>query len=69
MKENMTTQQAVHIMSEEAVRCERIAADMQESPLDDDGKAMEHAKRYHEKAEAIKVLLKIARAWNKVGQE
>ena len=69
MNENMTTQQAVHIMSEEAVRCERIAEDMAENPLDFDGKAMEHAKHYREKAEAIKVMLKIVRAFNEAGQE
>lgn len=65
----MTSQQAIHIMSEEAVRCERIAEDMAESPMDLDGKAMEHAKRYREKAEAIKVTLKIVKAFNEAGQE
>ena len=69
MNENMTTQQAIHIMSEEAVRCERIAEDMAESPLDLDGQAMEHTERYRKKAEAINVLLKIARAFNEAGQE
>lgn len=69
MNENMTTQQAIHIMSEEAVRCERIAKDMEEGPLDLDGKAMEHAKSYSEKEEAIKVMLKIVKAFNEAGQE
>ena len=48
---------------------ERIAKDMAESPMDLDGKAMEHAKRYSEKAEAIKVMVKIVRALNEAGQE
>lgn len=65
----MTIQQAIHIMSEEAVRCERLAKDLPESPLDSDGKALDHAKRYREKAEAAQILIRVAKAFDCAGRE
>lgn len=65
----MTIQQAIHIAGEEAVRCERLAKDLSESPLDSDGKALDHAKRYHEKAEAMKILIRVAKAFDRAGRE
>ena len=64
MKENMTTKQAIHIIAEEAVRCRRMADDLAEDPMDQDGRALEHAKRYRRKADAMDRLVKIARLWN-----
>lgn len=63
----MTTQEAIHIMSEEAVRWRRLAHDLAQDPLDQDGRALEHAKRYNEKAEAAGTLIHLGRVF--VAQE
>lgn len=68
MKE-MTVQQAIHIMADEAVRCRRLAQDLADDPLDQEGRALEHAKAYRRKAEAIEKLVKIARLWNRAADE
>ena len=65
----MTVQQAIHIMSEEALRLKRLAEDLAEDPMDYEGRAIEHAKRYREKAEAAEKLVKVARAFNSAGWE
>ena len=64
MANEMTTQEAIHIIAEEAVRCRRLANDLAEDPMDQDGRALEHAKRYRRKADAMDRLVKIARLWN-----
>lgn len=66
---SMTTQEAIHIMSEEAVRWRRLANDLAEDPLDQDGRALEHAKHYNQKADAADVLIRIERAFAAAGQE
>ena len=64
MANEMTTQEAIHIIAEEAVRYRRMANDLAEDPMDQDGRALEHAKRYRRKADAMDRLVKIARLWN-----
>ena len=64
MKENMTTQQAINIIAEEAVRCRRLANDLADGPLDQGGRVLEHAKQYRRKADAMDRLVSIARLWN-----
>ena len=64
MANEMTTQEAINIIAEEAVRCRRMANDLAEDPMDQDGRAMEHAKGYRRKADAMDRLVKIARLWN-----
>ena len=65
----MTVQQAIHIVSEEVMRLKRLAEDLAEDPLDHEGRAIEHAKRYREKAEEAEKLVKVARAFNSAGRE
>lgn len=62
MKENMTVQQAINIVAEEAVRCRRLAGDLLDPPTDE--KLMEHAAELRRRAEAMDKLLTIARLWN-----
>ena len=38
--------------------------DNKEDPMDQDGRTLEHAKRYRRKADAMDRLVKIARLWN-----
>jgi F0F1-type ATP synthase epsilon subunit len=64
MANEMTTQEAITIIAEEAVRYRRMANDLAEDPMDQDGRALEHAKRYRRKADAMDRLVKIARLWN-----
>ena len=64
MANEMTTQEAINIIAEEAVRYRRMANDLAEDPMDQDGRALEHAKRYRRKADAMDRLVKIARLWN-----
>ena len=64
MANEMTTHEAINIIAEEAVRYRRMANDLAEDPLDQDGRALEHAKRYRRKADAMDRLVKIARLWN-----
>ena len=64
MANKMTTQEAIHIIAEEAVRCRRLADDLAKDPLDQDGRALEHAKGYRRKADAMDRLVKIAWLWN-----
>ena len=65
----VTIQQAIHIMSEEAVRCRRMAKDLAEDPLDHDGKSLEHAQRYNERADAAEMLVRVAKAFDSVELE
>ena len=65
MKTNMTLTEAVHVMREEAVRCRRLADDLADDPLDMDGRCLEHAKRYGQRADAIETLIEEARGGNK----
>ena len=69
IKNDMTLQQAIHIIAEEATRYKRLAADLAETPLDMDGKCLEHAKHYKEKAQAMDMLLRVARIWAQEAQE
>ena len=62
----MTIQQAIHIMSEEAVRYRRMAKDLAEDPLDHDGKSIEYAQRYSEKADATEMLIRVGKAFDSV---
>ena len=64
MANEMTTQEAIHIIAEEAVRCRRLANDLAEDPMDQDGRALDHAKAYRRKADAMDRPVKIARLWN-----
>lgn len=66
---DMTVQEAIHIIHEEAVHCERMAADLAEVPVDDEGKCMGHARDYRKKAEAMRKLLNIAQLWLRVTDE
>ena len=65
----MTVQQAINIAAEDAVRCRRLASDLKEYPLDDDGRALQHAKNYEQKAEALEKLIGIGRLWNRESHE
>lgn len=62
MKENMTVQQAINIVAEEAVRCRRLAGDLLDPPTDE--KLVEHAQELRRRAEAMDKLIAIARLWN-----
>lgn len=65
----MTTQEAIHIVAEEAVRCRRLADDLAKDPLDQDGRALEHARAYRKKADAMEKLVKIGRLWVRTTDE
>lgn len=69
IKDDMTLQQAIHIIAEEATRCNRLAADLADYPLDMDGKCLEHAKNYRQKGQAMDMLLRVARLWSKETEE
>lgn len=69
MNETMTTQEAINIMAEEAVRYGRLAKDLADDPMDQDGRALEHAKDYRRKADAAEHLVKIARFWVRTTDE
>lgn len=60
----MTLQEAIHIASEEAVRCRRLAGDLAEGPLDCDGKCAGWARVYRERAQALEVVIQAARGDN-----
>lgn len=65
----MTVQQAINIAAEDAVRCRRLANDLKDYPLDDDGRALQHAKNYEQKAEALETLIGVGRLWNRESHE
>lgn len=65
----MTIQQAIHIMSEEAVHCRRMAKDLAEDTLDQDGKSLERAQRYNKRADAAEMLVRVAKAFDSVELE
>lgn len=69
IQNKMTTQEAIHIVAEEAVRCRRLADDLASDPLDQDGRAIEHAKQYRRKAEAMEKLVNIGRLWARTADE
>lgn len=63
----MTTQQAINIVAEEAVRCRRLADDLSDPPAEE--KLMEYAAEMRKRAEAMDKLVKIARAFERAGDE
>ena len=65
----MNTQSAIHIAQEEAVRLERLAGDMQYSDMRDRQAAAEWAESARERAEAMRVLIRIAQAFDAAGRE
>ena len=65
----MNTQSAIHIAQEEAVRLERMAGDVQYSDMSDRRAAVEWAESARERAEAIRVLIRIAQAFDAAGRE
>ena len=65
----MTTQEAIHITAEEAVCCRRLADDLTKDQMDQDGRALEHAKQYRRKVDAMDRLVKIARLWVRTAEE
>lgn len=60
MKTEMNLTEAIHILREEGVRCARLAKDMAEDPLDQDGHCLEWAKRYRKRAQAIDMVVSAA---------
>lgn len=60
----MTLQGEIHIASEEAVRCRRLAGGLAEGPLDCDGKCAGWARVYRERAQALEVVIRAARGGN-----
>lgn len=62
MNENMTTQQAINIVAEEAVRYRRLAGDLLDPPTNE--KIVEYAAELRKRADAMDKLVKIARLWN-----
>ena len=61
-KNNMTVQQAINVVAEEAVRCRRLARDLMDPPSNE--KLVEHAAELRKRADAMDKLVKIARLWN-----
>lgn len=64
---DMTVQQAINIVAEEAIRRRRLAQDLIEPPTDE--KSIRHANNLKEKAEAMEKLVKIARIWVRTADE
>ena len=60
----MPLQEAIHIASEEAVRCRRLAEDLAEGPMDCDGKCAGWARAYRERAQALEIVIRAARGGN-----
>lgn len=60
MKDEMNLTEAIHILREEGVRCARMAEDMAEDPLDQDGRCLEWVKRYRKRAQAIDMVVSAA---------
>lgn len=58
----MPLQEAIHITSEEAVCCRRLAGDLLDPPTNE--KLAEHAAELRRRADAMDKLVKIARIWN-----
>lgn len=69
MNERMTTQEAIHIAAEEAVRCRRLAEDLADNPLDDEEKCVAHAERHRKRAQALETLVRVARAFEQAREE
>ena len=67
MKTKMTLTEAIHLMSEEAVQSKKLADDIAETMRDKE--SVEYAKNLHQRAEALEMLVRIARVWNEAGQE
>lgn len=65
MKPKMELQEAIHLMREEAVRYRRLSNVLADDPLDMDGKCLEQAKRYRQKADALDTLIEAARGGNR----
>ena len=64
---DMTVQQAINIVAEEAVRRRRLSQDLNEPPTDE--KSIRYANDLKEKAEAMEKLVKIARLWVRTTDE
>lgn len=60
VSDKMTLTQAVHMMREDQVRCERLARDLGADPLDCEGRCTKWAKVYREKAQAIELVVEAA---------
>lgn len=65
----MNTQSAIHIAQEEAARLEKLAGDLQYSDMRDRQAADEWAESARERAEAMRVLIRIAQAFDAAGRE
>ena len=65
----MTVQEAIYIGAEDAIRCRRLADDLKDYPLDDDGRSLEHARNYERTAQALEKLVSIAKIWNREAHE
>lgn len=66
-KNDMTVQQAINMVAEEAVRCRRLAEDLLDPPTNE--KLAEHAADLRRRADAMDKLVKIARIWNMTTDE
>lgn len=64
----MTVQEAIHIAAEEAAWHRRVADDMEDCKNDDDvcGK---YARKCERTAQALDTLLRVARAFERMGEE
>lgn len=60
VSDKMTLTQAIHMMREDQVRCERLARDLGADPLDCEGRCVRWAKVYREKAQAIALVVEAA---------
>lgn len=65
----MNIRSAIHIAKEEAVRLEKLAGDLQYSDMRDRQAAVEWAESARERAEAMRVLIRIAQAFDAAGRE
>ena len=65
----MTVKEAITVVQEEEKRCMIAAEEMTAAPLDDDGRCVEHARRYKQRAQALRMLLRIAQEWERMESE
>lgn len=65
----MTVREAIVVAQEEEKRYLIAAEEMTAAPLDDDGRCVEHARRYKQRAQALGMLLRIAQEWERTASE
>jgi tRNA A37 threonylcarbamoyladenosine biosynthesis protein TsaE len=65
----MNVQSAIHIMHEECVRLEKRARDLRDSFSPDKKACIEWAEDCEERAEAARILIRIARAFSAAAEE